>query len=253
MHVGWEVGIWWAEGEPTEQQGEVKNPDEIVIDDDDESTPATANPVNPDEILLDDLDDVAAPPPVPPPVPPTRRQAGRREEGSFTQWIALDKCLPKRKFLEFIDVDTSGFVPPASEAEADPSSSSQVSSSSSTPRLTYDPHWLAITRAFHSFISLSRAQKPFPDEPTAREMVSRELDWVKQNVPCGGLVKVEDVQVFSRTAPGPGPDADPGKGKEGNGKKPSPPQVYSNPQTEAFCRMLKVYNFVNREGGDGAS
>lgn len=100
MHVGWEVGIWWAEGEPTEQQGEVKNPDEIVIDDDDESTPATANPVNPDEILLDDLDDVAPPPPAPPPAPPTRRQAGRREEGSFTQWIALDKCLPKRKFLE---------------------------------------------------------------------------------------------------------------------------------------------------------
>ncbi|KAJ2965808.1 hypothetical protein NUW54_g13993 [Trametes sanguinea] len=48
----------------------------------------TATPVNPDEITLDDeADEVEAPPPPPP--PPTQ-----------TRFLALDKCLPRRKFLE---------------------------------------------------------------------------------------------------------------------------------------------------------
>lgn len=80
------------------------NPDEIAIEDDDfedgsgtknkavEATelvaPKTSVPRNPDEIMLEDEEeDVVVPPPPPPPP-------------SVTKFLALDKCLPRRQFLE---------------------------------------------------------------------------------------------------------------------------------------------------------
>lgn len=77
----------------------VPNPDEIRINHDEfegspptQSPPATeaANyvPRNPDEIMLDDEEENVDVPPPPPPPP------------SETKFLALDKCLPKRQFLE---------------------------------------------------------------------------------------------------------------------------------------------------------
>lgn len=99
---------------PPEQRGNADisqpsatNPDEIAIDDIDveldtksnggDAPPAEAAsapaPANPDEIRIDEEEeDVAAPPPPPPP----RRQ---------TRFLALDKCLPQRKFLEVSCLD----------------------------------------------------------------------------------------------------------------------------------------------------
>jgi hypothetical protein len=83
------------------------NPDEITIDDDaavEDSrldapsgsamvprvleSIAPSTPQNPDEITLDDEIEAVEPPPPPP--PPTRE----------TRFLALDKCLPHRQFLE---------------------------------------------------------------------------------------------------------------------------------------------------------
>jgi lariat debranching enzyme len=87
-------------------QPRAENPDEITIDDDAvedsrfdstsggamvprvaESIPPST-PQNPDEIALDDEIEAVEPPPPPP--PPTRE----------TRFLALDKCLPQRQFLE---------------------------------------------------------------------------------------------------------------------------------------------------------
>lgn len=102
LHVRFEAAVVHQEGtkiaiQPPKME---RNPDEIVIEDedDDEVVPETtkapaddvAAPVNPDEITLDDEEeDVEAPPPPPPLV-----------EQIETQFLALDKCLPRRQFLE---------------------------------------------------------------------------------------------------------------------------------------------------------
>ena len=86
---------------------------------------------------------------------------------------------------------------------------------SSPPRLTFDPEWLAITRAFDPYMALEKKQHgPYPDHPTAIEAVSRELEWVKQNIPEGGSQDVNDVQTFIVTATGPTPETQKAKGQQ---------------------------------------
>ncbi|TDL18907.1 DBR1-domain-containing protein [Rickenella mellea] len=147
-----------------------------------------------------------------------------------TMFLALDKCLPNRQFLQIVDIPTAPLRPRNGKDKSD----------SIAPRLTFDPEWLAITRAFHPFLSTSRHQLSMPDEEQAREMVSTELEWVLANVgdkdEHDGLRDVNDCQVFWATAPGPGGT---------KGKKSSQPPCYTNPQTVAFCAMLEIENKIN--------
>ena len=67
-----------------------QNPDEILIQDDKFRTniqppPAENSSLNPDEITLSDEEAIVETPPPPP---------------SETRFLALDKCLPRRQFLE---------------------------------------------------------------------------------------------------------------------------------------------------------
>ncbi|KAI3619282.1 hypothetical protein WG66_012648 [Moniliophthora roreri] len=194
------------------------NPDEITIEDDfdgdgnnatkPEPAPQPTVSTNPDEIALEDeIEDVAIPSA---PMPP-----------SVTRFLALDKCLPKRKFLEVIDI------------------SIEDTYTGQRDELLFDPEWLAITRAFHPYFSVYRYQMPFPGEEQAREMVAKELDWVKQNLFKDNeiAIPVNRVQQFVKTASGPGSEG---------GQKFKQPQQFSNPQTEAYCQMLQIENRINR-------
>lgn len=105
------------------QGGEVKvaNPDEIVIEDDEDEAgeavvkapsaekttekeveePATRVAINPDEIMLDDEEEEVVKPPPPPPAPAASSSATSQQgPGRQTKFLALDKCLPRRQFLE---------------------------------------------------------------------------------------------------------------------------------------------------------
>lgn len=164
----------------------VDNPEEIAIDFDDDLEVTPIPRSNPDEIMLDDEEvDVVAPPPLP---PPTQAQT--------TTFLALDKCLPKRKFLEVVDIDTPELLIPGQE-----------------PVFTYDLEWLAINRAFASWFSQTKHQRSFPGEGDARKMVAKEMEWVKKNI--GDKKEVNSCQQFVRVAPGPeGEEKDKNKQRE---------------------------------------
>ncbi|KDQ15942.1 hypothetical protein BOTBODRAFT_31397 [Botryobasidium botryosum FD-172 SS1] len=195
---------------------EAGNPDEIAIDSDDDETETQAVETatkaareNPDEIALDEEE----------------VEVHRPAEVQVTQFLALDKCLPRRDYLEVIDI-----LAPVSVVPPEPSSA-ESAPQRAVPSLTYDPEWLAITRALHSCFSTTRNQTPLPAPEDVRAMVERELMWVKENI--GEDKSIDDVQQFSMTAPGPSGE-----------KRGQAPIRYSNPQTEAFCNMLGITNKI---------
>ena len=74
------------------------------------------------------------------------------------------------------------------------------------PLLSYDPEWLAITRAFHLYLSLTRQQSRFPEESEARALIAGAAKWVEKHVKTDeqGAIPVAHPQTFVMTAPGPG-------------------------------------------------
>lgn len=135
-----------------------------------------------------------------------------------TYFLALDKCLPNRDFLQLLDIEpleSSDFVRPL--------------------RLEYDKEWLAITRVFAKELTLGDpdAKVPF-DKGDAHylPLIEQEKAWVEENVvKTGKMVVPEDFEVTA-------PPYDPMIGLKVDGQ----PQEYNNPQTKAFCDLLQIPN-----------
>ncbi|KAM0323007.1 hypothetical protein ACHAQA_009106 [Verticillium albo-atrum] len=236
------------------------NPDEIDLDDDDEDVPvAAAIPTsNPNEISLDDDEDdvpttttatetskkpepasnvpaslraqlpasFAAPKPQPKttpgqPVPPTITNKQVR-------FLALDKCLPRRHFLQLLDIT------PHNGAAATPPSTAPAHPGRFP--LQYDPEWLAITRALHAELSIGDRSAPPPrdrGEAHYAPLIDAARAWVETNVVAArGLDVPAD---FAITAP-------PHDGGADWRNVPDQPFEYTSPQTAAFCDMLQVEN-----------
>lgn len=211
-----------------------ENPDEIDLDmdddDDDDDKPAAPTPRTvPAPVANSVLDDLRAQLPASFAKPAAQPREPRGTPGqpvpptihnTETRFLALDKCLPGRKYIQLSYIKP---ITPSSDA------------ASQGLGLEYDPEWLAITRVFHQSIVIGdrTAKTPHNEgEAVYNGMIDKERAWVDENIVANSKLAVP--LNFEFTAP-PHNLGDPERVNE-------QPDEYTNPQTTAFCELLGLKN-----------
>ncbi|CAG8616447.1 2783_t:CDS:10 [Paraglomus brasilianum] len=142
--------------------------------------------------------------------------ADENESNAATRFLSLDKCLPKRDFLQVIEI-------PDAQGPMD---------------FMYDEEWLAITKVLHPYLSLNSHQPPLPPEEEVRQAIDEKIEWVRSTIGQSesGLLIPKN---FRPTAPSHDQlTSDPSLSKNAR-------REYLNPQTEEFTTLLEITNKIN--------
>ncbi|XP_074563171.1 lariat debranching enzyme [Curcuma longa] len=126
-----------------------------------------------------------------------------KEDGSITKFLALDKCLPGRSFLQIIDIN----------------------SNSGPHEIHYDDEWLAITRKFNSVFPLSRKSIHFRPEQYDKQDY---CEWVRNKLNVRGARPFDFVQTVAPFHP-----SQPLTNRSTTGH-------CRNPQTESLLEFLEL-------------
>lgn len=138
-----------------------------------------------------------------------------------TQFLALDKCTPRREFLQLLEIQ------PISE---------QDGVQSRRPyRLQYDKEWLAILRVFSNDLQLGDPNaSPSPNKGDAvyKPQIIEEEKWIEENVVKPGKLDVPEnftivAPVYDSSVPI---------------TTQQMPLDYNNPQTAQFCELIGIEN-----------
>ncbi|KAL5343531.1 lariat debranching enzyme, C-terminal domain-containing protein [Aspergillus crustosus] len=138
-----------------------------------------------------------------------------------TNFLALDKCLPNREFLQLLEVDAI--------------SDTECTQFQRPFRLQYDQEWLAITRVFADELHLGDlSARPSDDKGDAiyTPLIIEEEKWVEEHVVKAGKLAVPEN--FTQTAPVYDPEVPVTTEQQ--------PPEYNNPQTAAFCELVGIEN-----------
>ncbi|KAL1920001.1 uncharacterized protein VTP21DRAFT_1147 [Calcarisporiella thermophila] len=126
---------------------EVENPDRIDFEISDEEAEATPQEGVKEEVQKGDALGVSN----------LEHESQPRKGSEETRFLALDKCLPNRDFLQIVDFpDVEG-----------------------PHEFAYDEEWLAILRTYHEYLSLERMPKALPDEAIIQSRLRANREWAR--------------------------------------------------------------------------
>ncbi|CAG8433602.1 1188_t:CDS:10 [Ambispora gerdemannii] len=138
----------------------------------------------------------------------------------ITRFLALDKCMPFRDFLQILDF---------------PEANGPL-------EFTYDEEWLAITKAMHPYLSIAQHQTKIPSDTELQRQIEVQKTWVRENVTSrvNGLTIPHN---FKHTSP---PIVEDDNNLKWNSLDPRQP--FLNPQTVTFNELLGIENKINPKG-----